>query len=625
MRETVLGESVRRNANLSKDVVDSLIGDLKPITLQDTLVWAEHCTECVWPSCYSNCSLYVPRSDLKCRRFLHGVENVHMRASHHEKFSGISISFGKWAKLEARGRITLTDRRNARWLDRLDYAVSRAIDAVPVSFSRKLKIVTRWNNFKKDLRPNPEIVSHTDVLAINCYSEADVAIPFMIRLMNITANSAGLFEEKFLIVPGRNTIALEVSQIARFVDLQKDVRVQLEPAVQPPPRNTIIFSALGFVRLADSAKVSDSISSKRAGELPSSYLASSTRLVKCVVWDLDNTIWAGTLVENGIEGVSLRQPVAEVIAELDQRGVLQSIASKNNKDEAIAALKRFGLDSYFLYPQIHWYPKSQSLKQIAGYLNINLDSFVFVDDEQFEREEVTFAHPMIRAVTPSDVRTFLLQPEFNLPITNESRRRRTLYKEEEQRIKAFTNTSGDFLQFLRACELKLELHDITTSTIERVFELTQRTNQLNYRGRRMPRVDLEKLLRAEGELRGIVLSCRDRFGDYGIIGFVVLNSIRWTIEDFFMSCRVQRRKVEQALIAHLWQLAVSQGSDGVKVFYRRSKRNFPAIQVLQEINFQRIEGDDEEGLFAATSKIRDWDVVRVEDHLTAIRTSAAVE
>ena len=95
-----------------------------------------------------------------------------------------------------------------------------------------------------------------------------------------------------------------------------------------------------------------------------------------MVWDLDDTVWEGTLVEDGIQGVTLKQEVVEVIKSLDARGVLHSIASKNDHDEALEALGHFGINEYFLYPQISWEPKSSSIGIIAKALDIGLDTFV---------------------------------------------------------------------------------------------------------------------------------------------------------------------------------------------------------------------------------------------------------
>jgi predicted enzyme involved in methoxymalonyl-ACP biosynthesis len=117
------------------------------------------------------------------------------------------------------------------------------------------------------------------------------------------------------------------------------------------------------------------------------------------------------------------------------------------------------------------------------------------------------------------------------------------------------------------------------------------------------------------------MSCRDKFGDYGIVGFVVLDEATRTIEDFFMSCRVQRKKVEQALMSHLRDSAEGAGKL-LRVHYKRSKRNAPALEVLSEMRFERIEGDEEEAIFLAPPEIENWDIVSLRDNTQAGRVAA---
>ena len=115
--------------------------------------------------------------------------------------------------------------------------------------------------------------------------------------------------------------------------------------------------------------------------------------VKCVVWDLDNTVWDGVLLED--REVRVRPAVLSLIETLDARGILHSVASRNDRELAIAQLDAFGLTDYFLYPQISWGSKSDAIAAIARDLNIGLDAIAFVDDQPFELEEVAFAHPPV--------------------------------------------------------------------------------------------------------------------------------------------------------------------------------------------------------------------------------------
>ncbi len=169
--------------------------------------------------------------------------------------------------------------------------------------------------------------------------------------------------------------------------------------------------------------------------------------IKCVVWDLDNTIWDGILLEDA--EVALRAGVLETIRELDGRGILNSIASRNDRQLAMDKLKSFGLGEYFLYPEINWNSKAASLEAIARALNIGLDTFAFVDDQPFEREEVAFLHPEVLCVDTADIHRLLDMPCF-MPrfITPESRLRRQMYQSDSLRATAESEFAGSNEEFL---------------------------------------------------------------------------------------------------------------------------------------------------------------------------------
>src|SRR5215467_10763890 len=132
--------------------------------------------------------------------------------------------------------------------------------------------------------------------------------------------------------------------------------------------------------------------------------------IKCVVWDLDNTVWDGILLED--ESVTLRPHVVDILKTLDERGILHSIASRNDHNTALAKLQEFGIDEYFLYPQINWNSKASSVGQIAKDINIGIDTLAFIDDQPFEREEVAFSIPDVMCIDAAEMKTLLDRPEF---------------------------------------------------------------------------------------------------------------------------------------------------------------------------------------------------------------------
>ena len=145
--------------------------------------------------------------------------------------------------------------------------------------------------------------------------------------------------------------------------------------------------------------------------------------IKCVVWDLDGTLWNGVLLED--DAVQLRSDIKNIIQTLDRRGILQSIASTNDHDAAMEKIRDFELDDYFVCPEIHWNAKSLSIAKIQANLNINMDSILFIDDEAYERDEVQSVHPEIICMEAREYDTLLAHPRLNPRfITEDSARRR---------------------------------------------------------------------------------------------------------------------------------------------------------------------------------------------------------
>ena len=129
--------------------------------------------------------------------------------------------------------------------------------------------------------------------------------------------------------------------------------------------------------------------------------AGDKKEIKCVVWDLDNTLWDGILLESN--EVRLKPQIRQIIQTLDSRGILHSIASKSNYDDAMARITEFKLEEFFLYPEISWNAKSASIKRIQENLNIGLDALMFIDDQPFERDEVHHEHPEVLCLDASQV------------------------------------------------------------------------------------------------------------------------------------------------------------------------------------------------------------------------------
>lgn len=279
--------------------------------------------------------------------------------------------------------------------------------------------------------------------------------------------------------------------------------------------------------------------------------------IKCVVWDLDDTLWHGTLLED--ELVRLRFGVAEIIKALDERGILQSIASKNDHELAVSCLQKFGLADYFLYPQITWNSKSSSLKQIANALNLSTDSLAFIDDQPFERDEVNSSLPEVLCLDAASLDQLVDMPEM-IPrfITSESRLRRQMYLTDIERKNAESAFTGPTEEFLASLEMEFSIQEAQEADLQRLEELTLRTHQLNTTGYTFSYDELSGLLRSPEHLL-FVAELSDKYGAYGKVGLALVECKAevWNIKLLLMSCRVMSRGVGAVLLTFITRLAIA--------------------------------------------------------------------
>ncbi|KOV85562.1 FkbH [Nocardia sp. NRRL S-836] len=275
---------------------------------------------------------------------------------------------------------------------------------------------------------------------------------------------------------------------------------------------------------------------------------------------MDNTLWDGTLLEDA--AVRVRPEVVEEIKRLDALGVLHSVASRNDHDAAMARLKAEGLDEYFLYPQINWNPKSQSVERIAKELNIGLDAIAFVDDQPFELEEVAHALPAVKTVDTARIAPELASEEFQPRfVTDESRVRRDLYRAAVVRDRAELDYTGTNEAFLSTLDMVFTISEAKREDLQRAEELTVRTNQLNSTGRTYSYDELDALRTSPDHLL-LVASLTDRYGGYGKIGLALVERGQpaWHLRMMLMSCRVMARGVGTVLLNHVMRLAKADGA-----------------------------------------------------------------
>lgn len=323
--------------------------------------------------------------------------------------------------------------------------------------------------------------------------------------------------------------------------------------------------------------------------------------VKCLVWDLDNTLWHGLLPEG--DAVTLRAGAAETVRALDARGILQSVASKNDPEAALRQLEEFGLAEYFLYPQIGWGSKAASLQAIQDRLNIGLDSMAFIDDQPFERDEVQFSLPEVFCLTAERLGDLLEMPEFQPEfITDDSRMRRRMYRDDMRRQAAGANFAGPRDDFLASLGMVFTLTEATDADLQRAEELTVRTNQLNTTGDTYGYDELAAFLRSDDHLL-LMGELEDRFGRYGkvALALVACGAEAWRIKLLLASCRVMGCGVGTLLLHHVMRLAHDRGLP-VQAEFRANGRNDMMRMTYRFAGFREVARDGERALLEARAE-----------------------
>jgi methoxymalonate biosynthesis protein len=267
-------------------------------------------------------------------------------------------------------------------------------------------------------------------------------------------------------------------------------------------------------------------------------MPSKPALVKCLVWDLDNTLWQGTLLED--PDVRIPVGIRQVISTLDSRGILQSISSKNDYDHAWERLEQLGMAEYFVHPQVGWGRKSDAVIHIAEQLNFAMGTIAFIDDQPAERAEVAFRAPEIRCYSADQALALPGLAEFSPEVvTTDARRRRQMYQASFRREAERESFPGPDEEFLRSLELVMTIKRADKDDLSRVEELTLRTSQMNATGVHYSDEALLGLLADPGH-EVLTVSLSDRFGPHGAVGVLLLayHPAVWHLKLLATSCRV---------------------------------------------------------------------------------------
>jgi len=333
---------------------------------------------------------------------------------------------------------------------------------------------------------------------------------------------------------------------------------------------------------------------------------------KCIVVDLDNTLWGGVIGEDGLEGIALGQNAPgklylefqHFLLSYYHQGVLLAICSKNNESDALDVFHNHPDMvlhwEHFSAHRINWIDKRTNLRDIAKELNIGLDSFVFLDDSAVERELIKQSLPEVTVpdfpATPYLLPKFMLRFHWfdTLTLTNEDKQRSKLYIQQRERAE-FKSSVESLEEFYHSLQMKLQIESLNDFNKSRIIQLTQKTNQFNLTTRRYSEEQVMGFI-SRG---GYVWCCRviDRFGDNGIaaVCIVSLHDAKAEIDTFLLSCRVIGRTVETAFLNWIMNFLYNQGISKLNGSYLPTQKNALVKDFYPNHGLKKEKDLDDEG------------------------------
>ena len=353
-----------------------------------------------------------------------------------------------------------------------------------------------------------------------------------------------------------------------------------------------------------------------------SYLrAYKAKNKKCLVLDLDNTLWGGIVGEDGLEGIRLGlhytgKPYYEFqkyILSLYHKGVILAINSKNNEADALEVLRKHKYmvlrEEMFAAMRINWQDKATNLRELAAELNIGLDSMVFLDDDAANCELVRQELPEVLTLQMPDkpeknVSFFKTLHVFDgLQFTREDRNKNAMYAAQKQR-RELEQGALNLEDYIKRLEIKTVYYPMADINIQRMAQLTQKTNQFNLTTKRYVEADLRSLREKGYELECVEVS--DKYGDNGISGVLIYYYDGETetvkVDTMLLSCRVMGRNVENTFLERLESYARKKGARWLEGEYRATAKNKPVADLYERFGFTLTASKEQEGFAVQTWK-----------------------
>ena len=336
---------------------------------------------------------------------------------------------------------------------------------------------------------------------------------------------------------------------------------------------------------------------------------------KCIAVDLDNTLWGGVIGEDGVDGVTLSNhkegaryyDTQRILKKMKEQGVMLAILSKNNLEDVEPIFSHPDMvlqHEDFVAEVINWNPKPTNIKQLARELNIGLDSFVFLDDNPAEREQMISECPEVTVIDfpkdssllPEVVEKAYYDYFLSLEVTGEDAKKTAMYRAESQR-KAEMSAATSVEDFLKKLEMKMRIHLMQPDEEKRVVQLVNKTNQFNVTTKRYSEEEI-KALSQTGDI--ITVHMSDKYGDQGLVSVLILtyDGKQACIDTFLMSCRVMGRNAENEIMACIRNFLEKKTVKQIKATYIKTAKNAPVIDLFEKLGFSLTSRTDTEKEYA---------------------------
>jgi FkbH-like protein len=308
--------------------------------------------------------------------------------------------------------------------------------------------------------------------------------------------------------------------------------------------------------------------------------------IELVIWDLDNTLWDGTVFYRDKETIELKPGTKAALKELDKRGITCAVCSKNEFKDAEEMLDKFEIKKYFKDFKISWGKKSEAVLQIIEKFNVSPERALFIDDDEFQKAEVVDLLPGLNTLSlddPLDV----LNVEGVIPenATNIDKDRVIILKQQRDREKE-EKCAGNYKKFLHDCNIQMRVRQCGEEDLDRVVQLLNRTNELNATVNRYILEQITKEFK-EGKVKVFVSELQDKFGEYGIIAEAILEPQEggFFIRDLAVSCRTLGRGIGGAMLVAVLNYAKSQGVKKLTGYIKETEANWRLRPLFEKRNF----------------------------------------